>query len=309
VFVALVEAGGFAKAQIVLNLSPSTLSTHLSALERRLGGELCKRGRGGFRLTNLGRSTYAAARQLFSDIETFEARIGQDRGELVGRLRLGIVDGIVTNPNLALQSVLRRFMPGAEGVFIELRLGTPQELEQGIAEGSYDLVVGPFSQRAPGIYYRPLYGEPHGLYCGTEHPLFAMPEAEIGREHIERALFSVRGYRHLEDLYRADHPRASGNVVHMEAQAMMILSGHFVGFLPCHFANLWVDKGEMRRLMSGTFSFVSQHFAALRQKDKDHPLIARILKDVQSAALAETVAAKRQMRRTLAQHRSQEAAD
>jgi hypothetical protein len=61
--------------------------------------------------------------------------------------------------------------------------------------------------------------------------------------------------------------------------------------------------------MSGTFSFVSQHFAALRQKDKDHPLIARILKDVQSAALAESVTAKRRTRKTVAESRSQEAAD
>lgn len=300
VFVALVEAGGFAKAQIVLNLSPSTLSTHLSALERRLGGELCKRGRGGFRLTSLGRSTYAAARQLFKDIETFEARIGQDKGQLVGRLRLGIVDGIVTNRHLGLQMALRRFMPGAEGVFIELRLGTPQQLEQGIADSSFDLVIGPFSQRAPGILYRPLYGEPHGLYCGAGHPLFTQAEEEIGKDDIERALFSVRGYRHLEDLYRANHPRASGNVVQMEAQAMMILSGHFIGFLPCHFADPWVERGEMRRLQPETYSFISPHFAALRQKDKDHPLIARFLKDVQQAAQGEKAEAKTRSRKAAA---------
>ena len=54
VFVTLVEAGGFADAQVALNLSASTLSTHLAALERKLGGRLCERGRGGFRLTPFG---------------------------------------------------------------------------------------------------------------------------------------------------------------------------------------------------------------------------------------------------------------
>ena len=279
VFMTLVETGGFAEAQIALNLSPSTLSTHLSSLERRLGGELCKRGRGGFRVTNFGRSTYAAVKQLFEDIETFETRIGRDRGQLVGRLRLGIVDGIISHPKLALQSTLGRFMADAEGVFIELRLGTPQQLEQAVSEGVHDLVIGPFSQKAPGVVYRTLHSEQHGLYCGAGHSLFTLPQAEITQQHIEGALFSVRGYRHLDDLYRANHPRASASVVQMEAQAMMILSGRFIGFLPCHIADQWVERHEMRRLRPDTYAFVSQHFAALRQNDTDHPLISRFLKE------------------------------
>ncbi len=288
VFRTLVETGGFAEAQIALNLSPSTLSTHLSALERRLGGgELCKRGRGGFRVTNFGRSTYAAVKQLFDDIEAFEARIGRDRGQLVGRLRLGIVDGIISHPKLALQSAIGRFMADAEGVFIELRLGTPQQLEQAVSEGVHDLVIGPFSQKAPGVVYRTLHSEPHGLYCGSAHPLFALPQAEINQEHIERSLFSVRGYRHLDDLYRANHPRASASVVQMEAQAMMILSGRYIGFLPCHIADQWVARKDMRRLRPDTYTFISQHFAALRETDKDHPLVSRFLKEFRRVGRAD----------------------
>jgi len=284
VFVTLTEAGGFAEAQIALNLSPSTLSTHLSRLEHKLGGELCKRGRAGFRLTGFGRSTYAAAKQLFEDIATFETRIGRDKGQLVGRLRLGIVDGIVSHPKLALQSALDRFMVDAQGVFIELRLGTPQQLEQAVSEGVHDLVIGPFSQKAPGIMYIPLQTEPHGLYCGQAHALFALPQKQIGQDQIGEAMFCVRGYRHLDDLYRANHPRASASVVHMEAQAMMILSGRFIGFLPCHFADQWVAQKKMRRLRPDAYSFASQHFAALRHNDRDHPLIGKFLKEVRRAA-------------------------
>jgi DNA-binding transcriptional LysR family regulator len=280
----LTEAGGFAEAQIALNLSPSTLSTHLSRLERKLGGELCKRGRAGFRLTNFGRSTYAATKQLFEDIETFEARIGRDKGQLVGRLRLGIVDGIISHPKLSLQSALDRFMVDGEGVFIELRLGTPQQLEQAVSEGVHDLVIGPFSQKAPGIVYIPLHAEPHGLYCGEGHALFALPQSQIGQDQIGEAMFSVRGYRYFDDLYRANHPRASASVVQMEAQAMMLLSGRFIGFLPCHFADHWVAQKKMRRLRPDTYSFASQHFAALRQHDRDHPLISKFLKEVRHAA-------------------------
>ncbi len=114
------DAGGFANAQISVNLTSSTLSTHLASLERINGGPLCERGRGGFPLTALGQSTYAAAKQLFADIDTFHARISWDRGKLVGRLLVGIVDGVVTIPQLGLQDAVRAFMGYAEGVFIDL---------------------------------------------------------------------------------------------------------------------------------------------------------------------------------------------
>ena len=49
VFAKVVEAGGFSAAQIELNVSQSTISTHMTALEQRLGMRLCERGRSGFR--------------------------------------------------------------------------------------------------------------------------------------------------------------------------------------------------------------------------------------------------------------------
>lgn len=49
IFVTTVEAGGFAAAQGELNLSLSTISSHIAALEGRLNQTLCRRGRAGFR--------------------------------------------------------------------------------------------------------------------------------------------------------------------------------------------------------------------------------------------------------------------
>ena len=273
VFVTLVEAGSFADAQIALNLSQPTLSTHLAALERKLGGQLCVRGRRGFRLTPFGEATYIATQKLFAEINSFEERVGQHNGQLVGRLRIGIVDGIVTNSALGLQHVVGRFMENAENVFIDLELGTPHSLEQAIADGRRDVVIGPFSQKAPGVTYVALHREPHGLYCGKGHQLFAAATAAITREAIEKALFSVRGYRQFDDLYRVGHPRATGQVVQMEAQVMLILSGRFIGFLPRHIGESWARQGLMREIKPQTYQFVSSHFAAYRKIDDDRPLV------------------------------------
>ena len=45
VFLTVVDCGGFTPAQIALNVSQSTLSSHMSALEARLDMRLCERGR------------------------------------------------------------------------------------------------------------------------------------------------------------------------------------------------------------------------------------------------------------------------
>ena len=286
VFVTLADSGGFADAQIALNLSQSTLSTHLAALERKLGEPLCERGRRGFRLTEFGEATYDAAKRLFAEIDAFHARIGHNRGKLTGRLRIGIVDGVVTSPALGIHHALGRYRAYAPDVFIDLVQGTPAELESAVTDGVRDLVIGPMSQKVPGLTYVPIYREPHALYCGRQHPLFTLPEARIDRAAIEEASFSVRGYRHFDDLYRTDHPRPSGTVMHMEAQVMMILSGGFIGFLPRHIGDFWAGRGDMRALKPTVYTFASQHFAATRSSDAPRPLVQSFLQEIRKQAAA-----------------------
>lgn len=282
VFVALAEAGSFSGAQIALNLSQSTLSTHIASLERSLGGALCLRGRRGFRLTPFGDATLQAAHELFDDIDKFQKRVGRSSDRLVGRLCIGIVDGVISNPRLSLQGSIQRTIAVAPEVYVDLRLGTPHELEQWVAEGSRDVVVGPFAKHGPGVVYVPLHQEAHALYCGRQHPLFAKEKPTIA--DVETSLFSVRGYRQLEDLYRVNHPRASANVIHMEAQAMLILSGRYIGFLPRHMGDGYTELGMMRALRPHTYQFLSQHFAAYRRASADQPLIKLFVRELRVQA-------------------------
>src|ERR1700722_15750663 len=197
VFVALTEAGSFSGAQIALNLSQSTLSTHIASLERSLGAALCLRGRRGFRLTAFGEATLRAARELFADIDKFQKSVGRANDRLVGRLSIGIVDGVISNPRLGLQASLQRTIAAAPDAYVDLRLGTPHELEQWVAEGNRDVVIGPFAKHGPGVVYVPLHQEAHALYCGHLHVLFSKEKLTVA--DIETSLFSVRGYRQLDD--------------------------------------------------------------------------------------------------------------
>ncbi len=282
IFVAVAEAGSFSAAQISLNLSQSTLSTHVKSLERLLNGILCQRGRGGFRLTPFGEAILRAARDLFVQIDRFQERVGSSKNRIVGRLSIGIVDSIISNPWLALQGPLRRFGTVAPDVYIDLRLGTPHELEQWVAEGARDIVIGPFAKQGAGVAYIPLHQEPHALYCGRQHPLFSKEKISVAE--LEATLFSVRAYRHLDDLYRVNHPRSSASVIQMEAQAMLILSGRYVGFLPRHVGDDYAERGLMRTLKPQTYQFLSQHFLAYRRTDKDQTLIKLFVRELRLQA-------------------------
>lgn len=278
VFVVLADAGGFAEAQITLNLSQSTLSTHLSELEKRIGAQLCLRGRRKFRLTDVGQATYDAAHKLFSDIDDFQSRVSSASGSLTGRLKLGVSEGVFTSTQLGIQKMIARLMKPDFDIFVDLFLGIPSELEHRLIDGDRDIVIGPLTQKAPGIIYRNFYAEPHLLYCGKDHTFFTMRDAAITQQHLHTARFSVRGYRQFDDLYRVGHPRASASVVQMEAQLMMILSGSFIGFLPDHYAQRWIKDGLMRAIKPRTYNFISNHYIAYRQADAEKPILAAFLK-------------------------------
>lgn len=74
-FLAVVEQGGVSAAAYRLGASLSTVSRDLSALERRIGIQLCRRGRSGFSLTPQGEDVHRAAIRLFSELQSFEQTI------------------------------------------------------------------------------------------------------------------------------------------------------------------------------------------------------------------------------------------
>ena len=84
----MAECGGFAAAQVALNVSQSTISRQIGDLERRLGMRLCQRGRAGFHLTDKGRIVYEACQHLSTALESFRTTVGALRGELVGDLSI-----------------------------------------------------------------------------------------------------------------------------------------------------------------------------------------------------------------------------
>jgi LysR family transcriptional regulator, transcriptional activator for bauABCD operon len=184
IFCTIVECNGFPGAQIALNMAQSTLSTHLAALEAKLGSKLCERGRGGFRVTRAGEDTYAAAQELLRNIERFEATMDRVHRRQTAKLRIGVIDCVTTFDALDLPGSVARFTARHPEALLELETDTPAGLQNSLLKGTRDIVVGGSLQPMPGLASRELAVETHHLYCGRDHPWF---------DRSDRAAESSRG--------------------------------------------------------------------------------------------------------------------
>lgn len=256
VFCTIVECGGFALAQAELNLSRSTISTHMSNLETRLGFKLCSRGRAGFALTARGLAVYDAARTMLSSIDECHAQIGQLKERIVGEVAIGVVDNLITNTECRLRDAVRVAITAAQDLKIVLRIGPPDHIEEQLVRGQVHLAITPQFQTRKGVSQVPLFVEKQRLVCGRGHPLFDLDEDEMTPELIAEQGSVRRGFVSPLTPYSSSFNRPALAVSHqMEGIAHFILSGNYVGFLPEVYARYWVERQEMRIIRADLFSF------------------------------------------------------
>lgn len=276
-FIVVAESGGYVPAQAVLNVGPSRLSTMIAELEERLGMRLCQRGRVGFALTESGQEVYRAAQRLIADLEAFRSTVGSLRGKLVGNLRIGMVDNIISNPGQRIAEVINRFSGRAQDVHITIHIDGPQELERKVLDGRLDIGIGAFHHALPGLGYHALFLEQQTLYCGRGHPLFDRDPKSLERADILEASYAGRGY--MEDR-RPLNLTATANSFSMEGLAMLVLSGRFIAYLPSHYAASWVEKGAMRALMAESLSYQSLFEVVVREGHGQTPTLQAFLEDL-----------------------------
>lgn len=261
VFKAVADAGGFSNAQTTLNLNPSTISTQMSALEAHLGFTLCQRGRSGFKLTENGAIFYGHVIELFRSIHRFESSAVELRGGLSGRLCIGFLDNVICDPDSPLPDAIRRFVRRRHNqVQLSLDVLGPRELERGLLDESIDVAVGIFFSELPSLNYRPLYRESEALVCHRSHALAAMGDVGDQARAIPLARKVIRTFMDEREFpfHRGDDGTYFGTVTNVEAAAMLILSGEYIGFLPAHYAHGWIDRGEMVVLLPDRFLRYSQ---------------------------------------------------
>jgi DNA-binding transcriptional LysR family regulator len=255
VFLTVVRCGGFAAAQPVLNIGQSTISEHMNRLETRIGVRLCERGRGGFRLTESGQQVHRAALRLFTSVEDFRHEISDVDKQLRGKLNIGIIDNTITNTASPLPLAIHRFNQRASEVQIQIEVKPPLELEQSVLHGQLHAAIGPYPLRISGLDYHPLFKEEQYLYCSNNHPFSSLIDINI--KTIRGARIVARSYLHAADLKVLGVNSSAALIDNVEAQAMLILTGQYIGFLPSHYAEQWVLKNQLQTLLPEALRYES----------------------------------------------------
>lgn len=282
VFAKVVEAGGFSAAQIELNVGQSTISTHMTALEQRLGVRLCERGRSGFSLTERGQLIYQACQRLFVALDEFRSDAGAARNCLTGSLVVGFVDSLVTNPVCKLHRAIALFCGKAPEVQVSMRVSSPSEIERLVLDGSYDVGLGACGQHSPYLEYEDLFEERQVLYCGEGHPMFKR-NSTVGLADLDDQHFVRRAYAAPDKL-----PSGIGRTIEavadlMEGVAALILSGKFIGFLPAHMAQQWVSTDMMRPILDQELGYQNPVYVTTRKTEAKKPVLSLFLSELRAA--------------------------
>ena len=284
VFDAVVRHGGFSAAQAALNVSPSTISNHITALEERLGVSLCQRGRSGFKLSEKGKLVFDQTQQLLRHMENFSNGVSILKGQLIGKIKVGLVDAIATDTRSKLDEAFAKFLSVPNDIKFEISQNQPQELLQQVLNGTLDVAIGSFPHKAAGLTYRKLHQEQHSLYCGSRHPLFSKEQQHLTLGSILSEEVVGRGYwrdKHHEEL---GFKNIKAIVYEIEPQLILIRSGKFIGYLPDHFAASWVAKGQLRCLSPLTPTFNCEFDIVSKKGMKPSRALSKFISDVESTS-------------------------
>lgn len=279
VFRAVVACGGFAAAELELNIARSTISRHIKDLETRVGFTLCRRGRGGFALTGEGEQLYRATESLLSAVEDFRHEVNDLNQQLTGTVALALFDKTVSNPACHIHRALAAFSDAAPNAHLQLHVAPINSIEQGVMEGRFHLGIIPDHRPSSSLHYHPLFREQMYLYCGADHPLFGIEQARVDPDSIRRCRHVGIGYHSPNmEVTRQTGQRRDATAWDQEAVAHLILSGRYTGYLPDHYAHAFVESGSMRALRPDLFQYVCQFSAILRRAPPPSRVVERLLK-------------------------------
>ncbi|QTF07869.1 LysR family transcriptional regulator [Brenneria izadpanahii] len=275
VFKTVAECGSFSSAESLLGITRSAISLHMSNLEKRLGMRLCQRGRAGFALTDEGREILRISESLLTSIETFRQQVNQLHKQLRGEFNIGIINNLITQPRMLISNALTVLRGQGMDVRINLSMSTPSEIERGLIEGRLHVGALPLISPLPSLNYIEIYEERTNLYCGRGHALFDKTEPiSIGQLNATEAVApSYRMTAEEISLHRMINCCATAS--DREGIAFLILTGKFVGFLPDHYANIWVERGMMRAIETDRL-FYSSKIAIVTRKGTQPNMILKL---------------------------------
>ena len=166
VFCAVAELKSFSRAAEALFVSQPTVTSHISALEKRLGVKLFDRTTRKVTLTPAGKLLYRHAKALLAEHEAAMQELSMFQGGLKGRL----VFGASTIPaHYLLPSLMAEFYREFPETQLLMRVGSSGEVLDGVLNSELEMGVIGFKPDEPQIRVISLWNDEVVLIVPPEH--------------------------------------------------------------------------------------------------------------------------------------------
>lgn len=189
VFIAVIDAGGFANAARALHRTQSVISYTIANLERQLNVTLLERSARKPALTEAGKALLADARAVSLRVDGMRARAKALAGGLEAEVALAVD---VMFPTAVLVEVLEAFQLAFPTVALRLRIEALGAVTQLVLERVCQLGISGWMMFAPDAIERQAMGHVTLLpVAAPGHPLARLPgpiPAALAREHTQLVL-------------------------------------------------------------------------------------------------------------------------
>jgi LysR family hydrogen peroxide-inducible transcriptional activator len=178
-FDALAQHGHFGRAAAACAVSQPALSVQIREMETLLGAPLVERGAREIRLTSLGETFAARARDILRAVDELGDLALASQRQLVGPLRIGVIPTIA--PYL-LPGVVTKLTGGYPDLDVRPREAVTQKLLEELMAGRLDTAIVALPVSEPSVTEVPLFDEEFVLVRPRRDADKPVPNPEILRE-------------------------------------------------------------------------------------------------------------------------------
>ncbi|MFC4948186.1 LysR family transcriptional regulator [Pseudonocardia sp. GCM10023141] len=171
VFVTVVDRNGYSAAARQLHLAQSTVSHHVSELERACNAELLQYKERSVHVTAAGHEVYQTALVMLAEQDRLGRSLGDLRQGRVGRVRLGA--SMALEQRHFLNDVIAPFCHANGGTTLSLRFGHSRREAQAVLDRELDLAYVIRWHLPDDAHFEYLHGAELAFLVARDHPLAA----------------------------------------------------------------------------------------------------------------------------------------
>lgn len=189
--VSLDDEKSFVKAAEACFVTQPTLSQQIHKLEEELEVIIFDRSKQPIETTNIGREIVIQARKVLKESDNIKSLVGELRGEVSGKVRLGIIPTIA--PYL-IHRFVTQFLAKNPKLSLEIEERTTAEIVKDLHSGKLDLGILATPIDDNDLIRSVLFYEPFMLYLSPDHELLSFKQIEEKQLSSEDVLLLTEGH-------------------------------------------------------------------------------------------------------------------